>query len=107
VEGAQGVGRSAVHDPRKCLEGIFVRDLRVRPRKWSEALVVFHEDFVIVVLMVDRHIRLHDVEATAVDSVDELQRISVNRFLSCPQLWERTVTPKDQISVAVVQGSCI
>ena len=62
-----------MHDPRKCLEGIFVGELRIRPRKWSEALMVPLENFVIIVLVADGDVWLHDVKAVAVDSVDELQ----------------------------------
>jgi len=68
-----------VHDPRKCLEGIFVGDLRISPRKWSEALMVPHEDLVVVILVVDGDVWLHDVKAVAVDSVNELQRFLVNQ----------------------------
>lgn len=68
-----------MHYPRKCLEGIFVGDLRIRPRKWSEALMVPHENLVIIVLVVDRNIWLHDVKAAAVDSVNELQQFLVKQ----------------------------
>lgn len=70
-----------MHDPRKCLEGIFVGELRICPRKRSEALVVPHENLVIVVLVVNGDIGLHDVEAVTVDSVDELQQLLINKVL--------------------------
>ena len=70
-----------MHDPRKCLEGIFVGELCIRPWKWSKALMVPHENFVVIVLMVNRDVWLHDVEAVAVDSVDELQYFLVNKIL--------------------------
>jgi hypothetical protein len=69
-----------VHGPRKCLESVFVRDLRVRPRKRSEALVVPHENFVIVVLVADGNIWFHDVEAAAIDGIDELISKSIENF---------------------------
>ena len=62
-----------MHDPRECLEGIFVGELCIRPWKWSEALMVPHENFVVVVLMISGDVWLHDVKAVAVNSVDELQ----------------------------------
>ena len=68
-----------MHYPRKCLEGIFVGDLRIRPRKRSEALMVPHQNLVIIVLVVNRDIWLHDVETVAVDGVDELQQFSVKK----------------------------
>lgn len=70
-----------MHYPRKCLESIFVGELRICPRKRSEALVVPHENLIIVVLVVNRDIWLHDVKAVAVDSVDELQQLLINRVL--------------------------
>ena len=71
-----------MHYPRKCLEGIFVGDLRIRPRKRSEALMVPHQNLVIIVLVVNRDIWLHDVETVAVDGVDELQQFLVNQILA-------------------------
>ena len=62
-----------MHDPRERLEGIFVGELCIRPWKWSEALMVPHENFEVVVLMINGDVWLHDVEAVAVNSVDELQ----------------------------------
>ena len=96
-----------MHYPCKCLEGIFIGDLRISPRERSEALMVPHENFVIVVFVADWHIWLHHVKATAVDSVDELQHFLVNHPPLYPKLRKQTVTPNDQMSVAVVHGSCI
>ena len=62
-----------MHDPRKCLEGVFIGKLRICPWEWSEALVIPHENLIIVILVVNGDIWLHDVKAVAVDSVDELQ----------------------------------
>ena len=44
--------------------------------------MVPHENFVIVVLVVNRDVWLHDVEAVAVDGVDELQQFLVNQILA-------------------------
>jgi hypothetical protein len=51
---------------------IFVGDLSVRPWKRSEALVVPHKNFEIVVLVAYGNIWFHDVEAAAIDGIDEL-----------------------------------
>lgn len=71
-----------MHDPRKSLECIFVGDLRIRPRKRSEALVIPHENLVVVVLVADGDIWLHDVKAVAVDGVNKLQQFLVNKILN-------------------------
>lgn len=51
--------------------------------------MVPHEDLVIVVSVVDGYIWLHDVEAVAVDGVDELQQFLVNKILAMTEA-ERT-----------------
>jgi len=73
MEWLHGLWRGFTHDPRQSFEGIFVGDFGKRPGEWAKALMVSHDNLVIVIFMASRNIGFHDVEAFAVDGIDDLR----------------------------------
>ena len=106
MERPHGLWRSFTHDPRQSLEGIFVGDFGKGPGEWTKALVVSHDNLVIVIFVAGWYIRFHDVKAFTVDGIDDLRENLSVKVLEVRLLRQRTIMPNDQMSVAVVHGIC-
>jgi len=70
MERLHEIWRGFAHGSRQGLECIFIGNLGKSPGEGTKALVVSHDKFVIVIFVVERYIRFHDVEAFTLDCID-------------------------------------
>jgi hypothetical protein len=66
------VRRTVLHNPNQNCSSFLVCYFIVRSGKWSETLMMLHEDLQIIIFMIYRDIRFENVEALPIEQAYKL-----------------------------------